>query len=78
MFRRCQMARIIKVVHLIHSQPRKWTRPRLAKRFKVNKATIQRDVDLLREMGIMVVPRGKQRYEMISDFFLPVPNLAFE
>ena len=78
MYRRCQMARIIKVAHLIHSQPRKWTRPRLAERFEVNKATIQRDVDLLRDMGIMVVPRGKQGYEMISDFFLPALNFNFE
>lgn len=78
MFRRFQMARIIEVAHLIHSQPRKWTRPRLAEHFEVNKATIQRDVDLLRDMGIMVVPRGKQGYEMISDFFLPALNFNLE
>ena len=78
MYRRFQMARIIKVASLIHNEPRKWTRPRLAKRFKVNKATIQRDIDLLREMGIAIVPCGKQGYEMISDFFLPALNLDFQ
>lgn len=78
MNRRYQMARIIEVAHLIHSQPRKWTRPRLAERFEVNKTTIQRDIDLLRDMGIVIVPRGKQGYEMISDFFLPDLNFNFE
>lgn len=75
MHRRKQMARIIEVAHLIHNQPRKWTRPQLAERFEVDKATIQRDIGLLREMGIVIVPRGKQGYEMISDFFLPPLNL---
>ncbi len=72
------MARIIQIAHLIHNEPRKWTRPRLAERFEVNKTTIQRDIDLLREMGIVIVSRGKQGYEMISDFFLPDLNLSFE
>lgn len=78
MYRTYQMARIIKIASLIHDQPRKWTRPRLAERFEVNKATIQRDIDLLREMGIEIVPCGKQGYKMISDFFLPALNLDFE
>ena len=78
MYRTYQMARIIKIASLIHDQPRKWTRPRLAEQFEVNKATIQRDIDLLREMGIAIVPCGKQGYEMISDFFLPALNLDFE
>ncbi len=78
MHRTYQMARIIQVAHLIHNEPRKWTRPRLAERFEVNKTTIQRDVDLLREMGIQIESRGKQGYEMISDFFLPALNLDFE
>ena len=75
MYRRYQMARIIEVAELIHSEPRKWTRPRLAERFEVNKATVQRDINLLCEMGIRIVPRGKQGYEMLSDFFLPPLNL---
>ena len=78
MYRTYQMARIIKIAYLIHDQPRKWTRPRLAERFEVNIGTIQRDIDLLREMGIAIVPCGKQGYEMISDFFLPALNLDFE
>ena len=78
MYRKNQMARIIEVAHLIHSQLRKWTRPRLAERFGVNKATIQRDINLLHEMGIMIAPCGKLGYEMISDFFLPTLNLDFE
>ena len=78
MYRKYQMARIIEVASLIHKQPRRWTRPRLAARLEVNKATIQRDINLLREMEIEIVSRGKQGYEMISDFFLPALNLNFE
>lgn len=78
MYRTYQMARVIKIAHLVHSEPRKWTRPRLAERFEVNKTTIQRDINLLCEMGIQIVPCGKQGYEMISDFFLPALNLDFE
>ena len=52
MHRTYQMARIIEVANLIHRQPRRWTRPRLADKLEVNIATIQRDIDLLREMGI--------------------------
>ena len=78
MYRKNQMGRVIQVAHLIHNEPRKWTRTRLAERFEVNKGTIQRDIDLLREMEIRIVPRGKQGYEMISDFFLPSLNLSFE
>ncbi len=78
MYRKKQMARIIEVARLIHSQPRKWTRPQLAERFDVNKTTIQRDIDLLRDMEIVIVPRGKQGYEMISEFFLPPLNLDFK
>ena len=72
------MARIIEVASIIHKEPRRWTRPRLATHLEVNKATIQRYIDLLRDMGIEIVPRGKQGYEMISDFFLPALNLDFE
>ena len=78
MYRTYQMARVIKVASLIHNEPRRWTRPRLAARLEVSMATIQRDIDLLCAMGIEVVPRGKQGYEMISDFFLPALNLNFE
>ena len=78
MHRTYQMARIIKVAELIHSEPRKWTRPRLAERFEVNKATIQRDINVLREMGIRIAPYGKHGYEMLSDFFLPPLNLDFK
>ncbi len=75
MYRTYQMARIIGVAELIHREPRKWTRPRLAERFEVSKATIQRDIKLLCEMDITIVPRGKQGYEMLSNFFLPALNL---
>ena len=78
MHRTYQMARVIQVASLIHNEPRKWTRPRLAERFEVNKTTIQRDIELLRVMGFQIVSRGKQGYEMISDFFLPTLNLTFE
>ncbi len=78
MYRKYQMARILEVASLIHKEPRRWTRPRLAAHFEVNPATIQRDIDLLREMGIEIVPRGKQGYEMVSDLFLPALNLNFE
>ena len=78
MYRKHQMTRILEVASLIHKEPRRWTRPRLVKRFEVDKATIQRDIKLLRDMGIEIVPRSKQGYEMISDFFLPALNLDFE
>ena len=78
MYRRYQMARILEVASLIHKEPRWWTRPRLAAHLEVDIATIQRYIDLLRDMGIEIVPRGKQGYEMISDFFLPALNLNFE
>lgn len=77
MNRKRQMARIIEVAHLIHNEPRQWTRPRLAKHFDVDKTTIQRDIKLLCEMGIEIVPRGKAGYEIISDFFLPALELEF-
>ena len=78
MHRTYQMARIIEVANLIHRQPRRWTRPRLADKLEVNIATIQRDIVLLREMGIQIEANGKQGYEMNSDFFLPSLNLKFE
>lgn len=78
MYRKYQMARIIEVAYLIHNEPRRWTRPRLAERLEVNKATIQRDINLLCDMGIETVPYGKQGYEIVSDFFLPALNLNFE
>ncbi|RKU28429.1 hypothetical protein C6497_09420 [Candidatus Poribacteria bacterium] len=77
MYRKKQMARIIELAHLIHNEPRKWTRPLLAEHFEVNKTTIQRDINLLSEMGIEIVPCRKEGYEMISDFFLPPLNLDF-
>lgn len=77
MYRKRQMTRIIEVAHLIHNEPRRWTRPRLAEHFDVNIATIQRDIKLLCEMGIEIVPHGKEGYEMISDFFLPALDLEF-
>lgn len=78
MYRTYQMARVIEVASLIHNEPQKWTRSGLAERFEVNKTTIQRDIDLLREMGIQIVPRGKKGYELISDFFLPDLNFDFK
>ena len=78
MYRKYQMTRILEVASLIHKEPRRWTRPRLVERFEVDKATIQRDIKLLRNMGIEIFPRGKQGYEMVSDFFLPALNLDFE
>ena len=78
MSRKHQMARIIRVAELIHRKPRKWTRPRLAEHFQVDKSTIQRDINLLCEMGIRVAPCGKYGYEILSDFFLPALNLDFK
>ena len=48
MYRKYQMARIIEVASLIHKEPRRWTRPRLASHLEVDIATIQRDIDLWR------------------------------
>ena len=74
MYRKYQMARVIEVASLIHKAPRQWTRPRLAAHLEVNRATIQRYIDLLRDMGIEVVPRGKQGYEIDLRFFSPCPQ----
>ena len=52
--------------------------PGWQKNLGVNKTTIQRDVNLLSDMGIEVVPCGKQGYEMVSDFFLPTLNFDFK
>ena len=78
MYRKYQMARVIEVASLIHKEPRRWTRPRLAAHLEVDKGTIQRDIDLLRDMDIEIIPRGKQGYEIVSNFFLPDLNLNFE
>ena len=64
MYRKYQMARILEVASLIHKEPRQWTRPRLAAHLEVNPATIQHYIDLLRDMGIEIVPCGKQGYEL--------------
>ena len=74
MYRKYQMARVIEVASLIHNEPRQWTRPRLATHFEVNPATIQRDIDLLRDMGIEIIPRGKQGYENGRRLFPPCPQ----
>ena len=50
MHRTYQMARVLGVASRIYHQPRQWTRPRLADSLGVNKATMQRDIDLLREI----------------------------
>lgn len=78
MYRTYQMARILEVASRIHRHPREWTRARLADSLGVDIATIQRDINLLRDMGIQIEPIGKQGYEMNSDFFLPALNLNFE
>ena len=78
MYRKYQMARVIEVASLIHKEPRRWTRTRLAAHLEVDKGTIQRDIDLLRDMDIKIIPRGKQGYEIVSNFFLPALNLNFE
>ena len=67
-YRLRQMARIIKLGFLIFHEPCQWTRPKLAKHFQVNKATIQRDIDLLREMGIEILAQGKRGYAIVSGF----------
>jgi predicted DNA-binding transcriptional regulator YafY len=74
MHRGDQLVRILKVANLIHHEPRRWTRPRLAQHFEVDKTTIQRDIQILREMGIEVESRGKAGYEIVTDFFLPDLN----
>ena len=73
MYRTYQMARIIKVASLIYNEPRKWTRPRLAEQFEVNKATIQRDINLLREMEIDDRPTWKTGIRDDLGFFSPCP-----
>lgn len=67
-YRMSQMARIIKLAFLIRYNPKKYTRPALAKLFKVDKGTIQRDINLLKEMGIDIKVQGKQGYVILSRF----------
>ena len=73
-YRKRQMARIIKLAFLIYHEPSEWTRPHLAERFEVNKTTIQRDIDLLREMGIDIQSNGKKGYEIVSGFDFLIGN----
>ena len=65
------MSRILQVASLIHHQPRKWARRQLAQRLGVDITTIQRYINILRQMGIGIEVRGRDGYEMITDFFLP-------
>ena len=70
-----QMARIIKLAFLIRYNPKEYTRPALAEHFKVNKGTIQRDINLLREMGIDIKAQGKRGYVILSGFdFMEKPE----
>ena len=70
-----QMARIIKLAFLIRNNPKKYSRPALAEHFNVNKATIQRDINLLKEMGIEIKVQGKQGYVIESGFdFMEKPE----
>ena len=44
MYRKFQLARVIQVAHLIHNEPRKWTRPRLTEgQDTIKTVTIKRD-----------------------------------
>ena len=78
MHRTYQMACILRVASLIHYQPRQWTRPRLAQRLGVDITTIQRYINILRKMGVGIEARGRDGYEIITDFFLPALNLDFQ
>ena len=73
-YRMKQMARIIKTAFKIYHQPAKYTRPALMSMFGVSKQTVQRDIDLLRDMGLVIRVDGKQGYIIESGFedvFLP-------
>ena len=69
-YRKNQMARIIKLAFLIYHNPAEWTRPRLAETFKVNKMTIQRDINLLREMGFEIESHTRHGYTMITNIYV--------
>ena len=75
-YRGTQMARIIKLALIVNNEPRTWTRPMLAEHLEVDKATIQRYVNLLREIGIEIKAVGKQGYEMSEDFFVSIKQLT--
>ena len=62
------MSRIIKIAFKIFHHPGTFTRPSLAKMLHVNKGTIQRDIDLLRDMGLVIRVEGKQGYVIESGF----------
>ena len=63
------MARIIKLAILIYHNPSEWNRPRLADTFKVNKGTIQRDINLLRDMGIEIECTSRSGYIMSTNLY---------
>ena len=77
MYRKYQMVRIIEVASLIHKEPRRWTRPRLAAHLEVNPATIQRYIDLLRDMGSegrgRMIEKQKRRSSHHHTAQLPMP-----
>lgn len=67
-YRLKQMSRIIRLAFMIKNHPGICTRQGLANHFKVDKATIQRDINLLRIMGMEITVEGKQGYKLVSGF----------
>ena len=77
MSRHKQMGRILRIAALIHANPRRYTRRRLAERCGVSLRTIQRDIEELRAAGIHIDARPSG-YEIISEYFLPPVNFTLE
>ena len=77
MSRHKQMGRILRIAALIHTNPRRFTRRRLAERCGVSLRTIQRDIEELNATGIRIDARPGG-YEIISEYFLPPVNLTLE
>ena len=66
-YRMRQTARIIKTLFMINANPT-LTRSQLAEHFDVNVITVQRDINLCREMGVKIKVNGRQGYEIVSGF----------
>jgi len=77
MSRHKQMGRILRIAALIHANPRRYTRRRLAERCGVSLRTAQRDIEELRAAGIHIDshPGG---YEIASEYFLPPVSFTLE
>ncbi|MGB9588039.1 MAG: helix-turn-helix transcriptional regulator, partial [Armatimonadota bacterium] len=71
-----QFERLIKTLQLIEDEPGEWDVPRLELHFKVGRATIERDIRILRNWG--TIEREKGYFSAKNLQFLPTRFTASE